>query len=492
MGDPLQAVRHRRRWIAVAALLIGQAMDLLDATIVQIAAPTMHQSLGGATSDIKWFTGGYTLPFALFLITGGRLGDAVGRRRMFVLGVSVFMASSLACAFAPSVAVLLAFRAVQGTAAAAAMPQTIGLMRAMFRGPELGRALASIGPVMGLAGVCGPLLGGVLVHADLFGSSWRAVFLINVPLSLLVLGLAPLLPEDRAPRRPGFDPVGVVAAVVGVALIVYPLNEISAGPPTAREWASIAAGLATLAGLAVHLRRAARAGRSLLIEPSLFANRRFTAALLTSALFFAATTGLSLVVVLQLQLGLGRSVLTTGLTLVPSSLAVAGGSWLGGGRSRQGGRGVMLSGIATLLLGVLGVIVVYHGAAPHGYPVPLLGAVTVEGLGVGLFCSSFFAAALGAVRPQEIGSAAGLLNAVQQLGATLGVAVLGSVYLGLAGRTAASSLRAGQAAFWAGAALLIPAAAGSALLHRPQAAEAAHSATVGDQTTTLHPAGGPS
>ncbi|MBR7831883.1 MFS transporter [Actinospica durhamensis] len=472
---------YRWRWIAVAALLIGQAMDLLDATIVQIAAPTIHGGLGGGAADLKWFTGAYTLPFSLLLITGGRLGDIVGRRRMFVFGVVGFLLASLACAFAPSAAALIAFRALQGTAAAAAMPQTIGLMRAMFRGPELGRALASIGPVMGLAGVCGPLLGGVLVHADLFGSSWRAVFLVNAPLSLVVLGLASLLPEDRAPRRPGLDPLGVLAAVAGIALIVYPLNEISSGWPTAREWSMIAAGLVVLTALTLRLRRAARAGRSVLIEPSLFANRRFTAALVTSMFFFAVTTGLSLVVVMQMQLGLGRTVLTTGLTLVPSSLAVAAGSWLGGSRPRGSGRGVMLSGVGTLLAGVLGVIAVYRTAAPHGYPTPLLGAVTVEGFGVGLFCSSFFATALSSLRPQQIGSAAGLLNAVQQLGATLGVAVLGSVYLGLAGHTPAASLHAGQAAFWVGGAMLAPVVLGTALLTAPAPSGAA-----------IEPAGSPS
>ena len=467
MSDPAGGPVYRWRWIAAAALLIGQAMDLLDATIVQIAAPAIHGALPGATADIKWFTGAYTLPFALFLITGGRLGDIVGRRRMFVLGVIGFLLTSLACACAPSAAALIALRAVQGTAAALAMPQTIGLMRAMFRGPELGKALASIGPVMGLAGVCGPLLGGVLVHADLFGSSWRAVFLVNAPLSLIVLGLAPLLPEDRAPHRPGLDPLGVIAAVAGVGLIVYPLNEVSSGWPTAREWAMIAAGTAVLTALALRLRRAARTGRSVLIEPSLFAGRRFTAALVTSMFFFAVTTGLALAVVLQLQLGLGQSVLTTGLTMVPSSLAVAAGSWLGGSRPRATGRGVMLAGVGILLAGVLGVIAVYRTAAPHGYPTPLLGAVTVEGFGVGLFCSSFFSTALSSLRPQQIGSAAGLLNAVQQLGATLGVAVLGSVYLGLAGSTPTASLHAGQAAFWVGGALLLPVVLGTALLTAP-------------------------
>lgn len=151
-------------------------MNLLDATVVQVAAPRIHAELGGSVSDVQWFTTAYTLPFAVLLIIGGRLGDIAGRKRLFVCGVTGFMVASVACAVTPSVGLLIAFRVVQGAAAALVIPQTIGLIKAMFTGPEMSKALGSIGPVMGLAAVCGPVLGGVLTHADLFGSSWRAAF----------------------------------------------------------------------------------------------------------------------------------------------------------------------------------------------------------------------------------------------------------------------------------------------------------------------------
>ncbi|MER6419580.1 MFS transporter [Streptomyces sp. NPDC001137] len=442
---------YRWRWPALAALLLGEAMNLLDATIVQVAAPAIHADLGGSVSDIQWFTTAYTLPFAVLLITGGRLGDIAGRKRLFVLGVTGFMLASVACAMAPSVGLLIAFRVLQGGAAAVIIPQTIGLIKAMFTGPEVAKALGSIGPVMGLAAVCGPVLGGVLTHADLFGSSWRAAFLVNVPLSLVVLALSPRLPENRAPQRPTLDLTGTLLAMAGIGLVVHPLIGTDLAAMSGWSWGLVAAGLCLMTLFAVHQRRAAVAGRTPLVEPSLFAHRGFPAALVTSTCFFAVTNGLLTVVVLQLQLGAGVGVLKAGLTLAPWSVGLAVASWIAGARLvGRYGRRVMSLGLGVLLSGALSAIAVYRTADAGSYPTPLLFALGVVGLGVGLFTPAFFTIALKPLRPQEIGSAAGLLNAVQQLGATLGVAVLGSAYLGGTGPgDATTGLRAVQWAVWA-------------------------------------------
>ncbi|MFC4949557.1 MFS transporter [Pseudonocardia sp. GCM10023141] len=438
---------YRWRWWALAALLVAEAMNLLDTTIVQVAGPTMHADLGGPAAVIPWFSTAYTLPFAVLLITGGRLGDIAGRRRVFRIGVVAFMVASIACAPAPSVGLLIAFRVVQGAAAAVIIPQTIGLIRTMFAGAEMGRALGTIGPVMGLAAVCGPVLGGVLTHADLFGSSWRAVFLVNVPLSVAVLALAPLLRENRAPQRPGLDPLGTLLATIGTALIVYPL--VSSTGMAALSWIGVAAGLAVLVLFGVQQRRSRGRG---LVEVSLFTHRVFPAALATSLLFFAVTSGLTLVVVLHLQLGLGADVLTAGLTLLPWSVAMGVTSWVTGAYLvPRFGRRLMPAGLAIALAGVAACDVAFPGAASG----PRLVALGVVGAGVGVFTTSFFTTALQAVAPQEVGSAAGLLNAAQQLGATLGVAVLGSVYLSGSGT---------QAAFWIAGALLVTTVATSALM----------------------------
>ncbi|HZZ50399.1 MAG TPA: MFS transporter [Pseudonocardia sp.] len=410
--------QDRRRWTGLAVLLVAEAMNLLDATIVQVAGPVIHGDLVGPVADIQWFSAAFTWPFAVLLIVGGRLGDAVGRRRLLRIGMAGFVLASTWCAVAGSAGELITARAVQGSAAAMLIPQTIGLIRRMFSGPELPRALGTIGPVMGLTALCGPPLGGLLTHADLFGWSWRAVFLVNVPLGTAVWFAARLLPEDRSERAPRLDPGGTALVALGVGLLVYPV--IGGGC-----WWMLAAGVVVLALFAATQRWAARSGRPVLVEPSLFEGTGFGAALVTSALFFAVSTGVMLVVVLQVQLGLGADTGTAGLSVLPWTGSMALASWVAGSRLiPRYGAGVMFAGLGVLLLGLVAAIGCYLGM-PAALPVALL----IVGWGVGLFAPAFFSSALHQVRPHEVGSAAGLLNAVQQFGATLGVAVLGGVFL---------------------------------------------------------------
>jgi EmrB/QacA subfamily drug resistance transporter len=433
---------YGRRRLALVALLLAEAMNLLDATIVQVAAPAVHAGLGGSLSDVQWFSTAYTLPFAVLLITGGRLGDIAGRRRLFVLGVTFFAAASVACALAPTAELLIAFRAVQGAAAAVIIPQTVGLIKAMFDGDELSRALGSIGPVMGLAAVGGPVLGGVLTHADLFGSSWRAAFLVNVPVALAVLALAPRLPENRAPHRPALDWPGTALAATGTGLLVYPLIGTNLTQLSLRDRALLALGLLVLAAFALHQRRTTTP----LLEPTLFTHRSFPAALAASTTFFAVTNGLMTVVVLQLQLEAGQGVLAAGLSLTPWSVGLAVSSWLSGRRGAR--RRMMPYGLALVLTGLAAAAAVYATTAT-GYPWALLPALALVGLGAGLFTPAFFTLALRPLYPQEVGSAAGALNAVQQLGATLGVAVLGSAYLDGSAEAACAVAVALTALCWA-------------------------------------------
>lgn len=462
---------YRWRWAALAVLMAAEAMNVLDSTIVQVAGPVMRADLGGVESDIQWFGAAYTLPFALLLVTGGRLGDVAGRRRVFVVGVAGFALASLSCAAATSPGVLIAARAVQGAAAALIIPQTIGLIRAMFDGHELAKALGWNGPVVGLSAVCGPVLGAVLTHADLFGSSWRAVFLVNLPVAVAVLAAARLLLDDRAARPVRLDLPGTGLAVLGTGLLVYPLIEGDMAGRSLWRWSAMASGIVVLMVFARQQRLSARRGRSPLVEPSLFHNRGFPAALVTSTLFFAVMNGLMLVVVAHAQLGLGRDVLTAGLTLLPWSGGLALSSWVAGAYlvPRHGSR-VMFAGLAALLAGTLSAIAVYPGVRPTGWPWPLLGALAVSGVGLGLFTVPFFTAALSRVRPHETGSAAGLLNAVQQLGATLGIALLGTAFFhdlaSPAGPGAAAD--AAQHALWVAVGLIAAATATATLMRGPR------------------------
>ncbi|MET9260238.1 MFS transporter [Amycolatopsis sp. NPDC004079] len=390
-----------RRWTALAVLLVAEAMNLLDTTIVQVAAPAVHAELGGA---ISFYTVGYTLPFALLLITGGRLGDILGRRRTFQFGMAGFVLASALCAAAATPGFLLVFRALQGASAALVIPQTIGLIRVLFDGAARARALGMIGPVMGLAAVSGPVLGGLLTDAW----TWRSVFLVNVPLGLAVLAASGLLTEDRSAARPRLDLLGTALVVVGAGLVVYPLL-------TRWNGYLVSAGVVVLVVFAVQQRF-----RGGLIERGLFRGLGFPAGLATSVLFFAVMTGLTQVVVLFLQLTQHADARTAGLSLLPWScgLAVssfAAGRWL---VPRYGSR-ILFAGLGFLAVGIAGIAVGW----------PLLLSLAIAGTGTGLFTVPFFTAALALVRPSETGSAAGLLNAVQQLGGTVGVAVLTAVFL---------------------------------------------------------------
>ncbi|WHT16214.1 MFS transporter [Crossiella sp. CA-258035] len=406
----MDSQNYRWRWPALAALLLAEAMNLLDSTVIPVAAPAIRADLAVSETGLQWLTAGYTLPFALLLITGGRLGDIFGRRRVFAAGVLVFVLSSALCAVAPNVAVLLAARAVQGASAAVIIPQTFGLIRAMFTGAEVAKALGTIGPVMALSALCGPVAGGLLTEADLFGLGWRPVFLVNVPLGLAVLAAAPLIREDRSPARPRLDVSGTLLASLGIGLLVYPLV---AGDGTGWTWLSLALGLATLAGFGWHQR-----GRTdSLVEPGLFRGKVFPASLAGSLLFFAVFNGLLFVLVLHLQLRMGQTPSSAALTLLPWSAGLAAGSWVAGAvLVPRFGPKVMRAGLGLVLVGLAGIAVSVT-------VLPLL----VTGLGLGLFTVPFFGNALAGVAPHETGSAAGLLNAVQQLGATVGVALLGTV-----------------------------------------------------------------
>ena len=179
---PEEAPAFRWRWVVLGIVLIAEIMDLLDSTVITIAAPTVRHELGGSTTSMQWWAAGYTLAFAVFMIVGGRLGDVFGRRRVFVVGITGFTLASIACALAPSPDVLIATRVLQGGFGALLIPQGLGMIKTVFPPKEMGGAFAAFGPIMGLAAIAGPILAGWLVSADLLGTGWRMIFLINVPL----------------------------------------------------------------------------------------------------------------------------------------------------------------------------------------------------------------------------------------------------------------------------------------------------------------------
>ena len=427
--QPAMPTAYRWRWLVLAIVLVAEIMDLLDSTVITIAAPTVRDSLGGGASTMQWWAAGYTLAFGVFMIVGGRLGDAFGRRRVFVVGISGFTLASAACALAPSPDVLIATRVLQGAFGALLIPQGLGVIKTVFPPKEMGGAFAAFGPVMGLAAIAGPILAGWLVTADLLGTGWRMIFLINVPLGIVgLVGALRFMPESRSPVRVRLDPLGVVLISAASLCLIYPLVQGRELGWPAWTFALMAAGLALLTVFAAIERRS---GESAMIAPSLLRNRAYTSGLVVSIVFFAAFAGLLLVVSLFLQLGLRYSPEHAGLTLAPMPLGAAITAGASYALMPRFGRRVLQAGflVAAAALGGLAATVAQEGLTLSTWE--LLPALFVLGLGLGFVFGPLFNVILAGVSDHEVGSASGTLNAVQQLGNSIGVAVLATIFFSL-------------------------------------------------------------
>jgi EmrB/QacA subfamily drug resistance transporter len=418
---------HPRRWLILALILVVECMDLLDGTIVNIAAPSIRTDLHASLSALQWIAGGYALAFASGLVTGGRLGDIFGRRRLFLIGVAGFTTASALCGLATSPEMLIGFRLVQGLFAASMIPQGFGNLREAFPPDEIQKAFGLFGPVIGLSAVAGPVIGGALTDGDLFGLGWRAIFLVNLPLGVIALaGSANLLPESKAEDRPTLDLAGAALVSLAVGLLVYPLIQGREAGWPAWTFASIAAsGLALAAFVLVERRQ-----QSPLVTMSLFRKRAFSAGLATALVFFAGMIGVMLVFSLYLQLGQGFSAIGTGVAMIPWCLGVAAGAAVGNAAlGPKFGRPTLHGGLAIMAAGILGLIAVATDGASAG---ALAGPELVAGLGMGAMLSPLFDFVLAGVDDDEVGSASGVLNAMQQLGGAIGIAVIGTLFFSVA------------------------------------------------------------
>jgi len=426
---PQEATPYRWRWIVLAIVLIAEIMDLLDSTVITIAAPTVRHALGGGTSTMQWWAAGYTLAFGVFLIVGGRLGDAYGRRRVFIIGITGFTLASAACALAPSPDALIATRVLQGAFGALLIPQGLGMIRNVFPPKEMGGAFAAFGPVMGLSAIAGPILAGWLVSADLLGTGWRMIFLLNVPLGIAgLIGALRFMPESKAPMRVRLDPVGMALISAACLCLIYPLVQGRELGWPLWVFGLMATGLVLL-GLFAFVERRAHDGA--LITPSLLRNRAYTTGLLVGIVFFAAFAGLMLVVSLFLQLGLHYSPEHAGLTLVPMSLGTAIGAGGSYPLMARFGRKVLQAG---LIVGSIAMVGLAATVGHNGIGVTtweLVPALFAFGVGLGLVFGPLFNVILAGVEEHEVGSASGTLNAVQQLGNSIGIAVLATIFFSL-------------------------------------------------------------
>jgi EmrB/QacA subfamily drug resistance transporter len=417
---------YRLRWVVAAVVLAANVMDLLDATIVNIAAPSIHRDLGGGASTIQWLSAGYTLAFAVLLIAGARLGDILGRRRLFLAGSAGFTLFSAACAVAPNVSVLIACRALQGAFGALMIPQGFGLMKQVFDDPaELGKALGLFGPATGVPMLAAPVIAGALIDANLFGTGWRMVFLINVPIGVLALALAVRsLPKGATHPGVKLDFGGV--AIIGLALvaIIYPLIQGRTDGWPAWSFAMLAAGAILLA---VFIRHERRGSDNPLIEPTLLTNRTYLSGIAVVLALFGAFGGLLLCVSLFGQLGESWSPIHAALTLTPMVVGLIVGMVGSSAVVRRLGRHLLHIGILIIAAGAIEVAVSLIGARSAS-SWDLVPGLVLIGLGVGASIGQLFQLILTSVSMEEVGSASGVMEAVQQLSTALGVAVLGTIF----------------------------------------------------------------
>ncbi|SDH47392.1 DHA2 family efflux MFS transporter permease subunit [Nonomuraea jiangxiensis] len=428
-----QAQPYRWRWAALFVILAAEVMDLLDALVTTIAAPTIQRELGGSGSLVQWLSAGYTLAMAVGLITGGRLGDLYGRKRMFVIGALGFTAASLLCGVAASPEMLIGSRVLQGLFGAVMIPQGLGLIKEMFPPQELGKAFGMFGPVMTISSVGGPVLAGWLVDADFFGTGWRMIFLINLPIGLAAaLAAMRFLPEHRLSGATKLDLVGVALVSVAAFLMIFPLIQGRELGWPAWTFVSMAASVAVFAVFGRYESRRARSGRDPLVTPGLFRKRAFTGGLVAGLAFFSGMMGLGLVFGLYTQLGLGFTPLQAGLTGLPQAI----GGVLGFGLAMAGlqeklGRGLLQIGTVVMAAGAAVLALTIHLAGLDVSGWQLAPGLALVGVGMGLTMAPFFDIVLAGVEPHESGSASGTLTAVQQLGGALGSAVLGTLFFNL-------------------------------------------------------------
>ncbi|MFQ1699011.1 MFS transporter [Loktanella agnita] len=426
---PAETVAKRDRWIAVLVLLVASFMNLIDVTIVNVALPSMEAAFNATEAQIEWVVAAYILVFALCLLPAGRAGDSYGRRNVFMVGVTVFTAGSAFCGLAQSIDMLVLARIIQAIGGAMMIPQTLALVPALFPPAERGAVFALFGLSAGLASVAGPLLGGVLIGADLWGLDWRPIFLVNIPVGiiavLLALRFVPQVPPSDGAKH---DPIGVLLAGGALLLVIFPLIE---GRLLGWPFWCFAMMVASVPVAVLFVRwqwRQAAAGRPQLLSADLLENRAYVLGIFLTALLFSGMPGFFLITALFLQNGFGLTPLQSGLTTVPFSLGVLGASFVAGRLGNRWlrlrisvGAGMIASGMASLWIvtAMVGETVVSWHFLP---------SLLFCGLGLATAISPLFNTVLASVTGENSGAASGALQAFQQVGGALGVAIVGQLF----------------------------------------------------------------
>jgi len=432
---------NKRRTIALVVVALAFVMDLLDSTIVNIAIPSIQTNLGASYSAIQWLVAGYALTFALLLVTGGRMGDVFGYKKIFMLGIGGFTIASLLSGLAWNPGALIFSRLLQGSMAALMVPQVMSLMQVMYKPNERGAINGLFGALGGMAASLGPIIGGFLIKANVFSLDWRPIFLINVPIGLFGLFAAvKYLPDGKSSHPLKLDISGTFIIVVAMLLFVFPLIEGRELGWPIWSLAMIVASLPAFALFTWWQKYKDRTGGSPLILPALFRNRSFGIGLIINLVFEAAMLGFFLTFGLLQQIGLNFTPIHAALTGLPVAVGIAFTmATMGEKVIPKFGRYAFCIGTVIMGGGLALTDWIIHRYMLGVHSWQLIPSLLLVGVGMGFVFSTLFAAVLNGVDAQHAGSASGTLNAVQQLGGAIGIALVGIVFFGQLSHGAAAS-----------------------------------------------------
>jgi EmrB/QacA subfamily drug resistance transporter len=410
-------------------------MTLLDVGIVAVALPSLQRDLGASPATVQWVVSGYALTFALMLVPAGRLGDAFGRRRMFLVGLTLFVVCSAAAGAAPSVELLVAARLAQGLGAGCLSPQNSGLIQQLFRGGERGRAFGLFGATIGIGTAVGPIVGGVILSLAGGPDGWRWIFYVNVPIGVVAFVLAwRLLPRGGTGARGGIDIAGVALLGAGALAVLLPLVQAESGGLTRLWWLFPLGGL-VLVAFAAWERRVVRRGGVPVFDPRLLTETRgYAIGAALAVLYFIGFSGIWLVLALFFQVGLGYSPLQSGVAVTPFALGSACAAVVAGRMVQRFGRALTVSGLAAVMTGLGAAAAVLLLVPSEMAGIAIAPALLLGGIGAGFVLSPNVTLTLRDVPVRMAGAAGGGLQTAQRFGGTIGTAALPALfYVVLAG-----------------------------------------------------------
>lgn len=429
-------------WLGLATSLVAVFMQLLDATIVNVALPSIAVDLGASVSAQLLMVSVYTLAFACSLITAARLGDLLGRRRVFLTALAVFLVASLFCGLAQTPTELVVSRAFQGLAAGSMSAQTFAIISGLFPKRQHPRVFGIYGATIGLATICGPLVGGLLIEWDLFQWGWRSIFYVNVPIGLVALTIGYFYLVDAKPDGVrGLDIGGAVLSALGLFLLIFPLAEgRERGWPTPIV-AMLLCSIPVLVAFVVYEWWLGKRGGDPVLRLHLFRDRAFSIGAVLAFVFFGTLTSLIFTISLTLQFGFGFTPLRAGVMTLPWALGTGLAALVSSTVYRKIGNLVLPLGMALFAGSLVGLswILQQEGTDPRW--LALAGPLSVGGAGLGLFVAPLQTAVLATVRPENAGSVSGLLPTVQQVGSSIGLAVIGVVFFNLVAGQAVTAVQ---------------------------------------------------